>query len=72
MIKHNGKKVSPKQWVLNKLANDLELASDYYYERNDSEYDDMTEREKRECAAQFNLLHNRLMKVITSALKRDK
>jgi len=72
MIKHNGKKVSPKQWVLNKLAGDLDIITIGCDERYDYEYADMTEREWQECAAQFDLLHNRLMKVITSALKRDK
>jgi len=72
MIKHNGKKVSPKQWVLNKLAGDLEILTGYCNERHSDEYADMTEREWQECAAQFDLLHNRILKLITSALKRDK
>jgi len=71
MIKHNGKKVSPKQWVLNKLVNDIHATTVGYDERHSDECANMTEREKRECDAQFDLLHDRFMKLITSALKRE-
>jgi len=71
MIKHHGKKVSPKQWALNKLALDIDILTGYCHERYSDEYDAMTERERLECSVELDLMNNQIMKLITSALKRD-
>jgi len=71
MINKDGIKVSPKQWCIEGMINDLDLLTDFYYERHADEYDAMSEREQELCRIQYANMHNRIRKMLIKALGKQ-
>lgn len=67
MITKNGKKVSARKWVLETAYLDVDLMTDYYYERESEEWDKMTEKEQAAISAQYDKLHDRIKRMIAKA-----
>ena len=72
MIARDGKKMTAKQWVVEVLKGDVELATDYYYEREATDYDKMTDKEKNEISRHYNNFHNRILKMLYKSQKKVK
>ena len=56
--------VSPKEWAKDMLLSDIELATDWYYERHEKEWNLMTDKEKEAVRKQIDAYHNRFLKVL--------
>lgn len=72
MITRNGQKLTPKQWAVDTIMADLELCTDYYYERYQSEWEKMTTAEQDAVTRQINLFHDRFLTILDRAKGRPK
>jgi hypothetical protein len=68
MIKapYQNRKVTPKQWAIEMLRMDVQLATDFYYERYRNEWDQMTEKEQAEVAKAIDKFDRRFLKILGS------
>jgi hypothetical protein len=71
MITKNGKTVSAKQWVTQSAINDVDMLTDFFYERHSEEWKAMSEKEQAKIFDQFNKLHNRILTLLNKSLKKE-
>lgn len=69
MIKYNDQKMTAKQWAAKYAYLNLELAFDYASERNDMEWDAMTEKEQNEVCRHLKELEYRCSELLRKAGK---
>ena len=64
MIQRNGKRVTAKQWAADMIYWDIDLLTDFYYERHAEEYKVMTEAEQDQVTRHIDAYHKRILKMV--------